>query len=89
MESGNILSCDGNSQFGYVTIEDDKVVCYTGESNNPTIHKFCNDEFVQAMKLLHLVNNELIQFEKDHGGLESNDISQEEILTRLVKESKK
>ena len=83
------MSCDGNDSFGYVKIEDDMVVCYTGKSNDPTVHKFCNDDIVQAVKLMHLVNNEIIQFKKDQGGLESNDISQEEILTRVVKESKK
>lgn len=46
------MSCDGNDSFGYVTIEDDMVVVYTGESNNPTVHKFCNDELIHAMKLL-------------------------------------
>ena len=49
------MSCDGNDSFGYVKIEDDMVVAYTGESNNPTVHKFCNDDIVQAVKLKKIV----------------------------------
>ena len=57
------MSCEGNSQFGYVKIEDDMVVCYTGESNNPTVHKFCNDDIVKAVKLFEIVK----RIEERHG----------------------
>jgi len=53
------MSCDGNDSFGYVKIEDDMVVAYTGESNNPTVHKFCNEEFVQAVKLLQIIKKRI------------------------------
>lgn len=65
------MSCDGNDSFGYVKIEDDMVVAYTGESNNPTIHKFCNEEFVQAVKLSQIINkrikeiNEILETKED------------------------
>lgn len=36
--------------FGYVEIKDGMVVCYTGDSRNPTIHKFENDEFLEWKK---------------------------------------
>lgn len=49
------MSCDGDSCFGYVEIKDGKVVCYTGKSNDPTVHSFCNDEIVQAVKLQRII----------------------------------
>ncbi len=52
------MSCSGDG-FGYVTIEDDKVVSYTGAPEDPEIHKFCNDEFVQGMKLLELTKKRI------------------------------
>ena len=60
------MSCDGNDSFGYVKIEDDMVVAYTGESNNPTVHKFCNEEFVQAVKLQELLKNRIEEIDKDN-----------------------
>jgi len=53
------MSCDGADQFGYVKIEEDRVVCYTGDPKNPTVHKFCNEEFVQAMKLQELIKKRI------------------------------
>ncbi len=49
------MSCDGTNGFGYVEIKDNKVIVHTGASNNPTIHEFCNDEFVQAVKLQRII----------------------------------
>lgn len=49
------MSCDGTNSFGYVKIVDDQVVCYTGKSNDPTVHKFCNDDIIQAVKLKKIV----------------------------------
>lgn len=41
--------------FGYVKIENGLVVCYTGDSRTPTVHKFENDEIVNSVKLQELV----------------------------------
>jgi len=49
------MSCDGTNGFGYIEVKDNKVIVHTGASNNPTIHEFCNDEFVHAVKLLREV----------------------------------
>lgn len=57
------MSCD-NSAFGYVEIKDHKVVSHTGDPANPTVHIFCNDEIVRAMKLLKLVTD---RFEGERG----------------------
>jgi len=93
------MSCDGNDSFGYVKIEDDMVVCYTGESNNPTVHKFCNDEFVQSVKLLELLkkqekelgdeldSHEDIDFGRDHGLWDME--KRFRLITELLEESKK
>ena len=59
------MSCDGASSFGYVKIEEDKVVCYTGDPSNPEVHKFCNDEFVQAMNLKRIIEARVKQLEKE------------------------
>ena len=56
------MSCDGENSFGYVTIEDGKVVSYTGAPEDPEIHKFCNDEIVQAVKLKELVEKRAGEF---------------------------
>lgn len=40
-------------QFGYVKIEDGMVVCYTGDPNNPTIHKFHNDDIVKGQEIVN------------------------------------
>ena len=53
------MSCDGNSQFGYVAIEDNQVVVYTGESNNPVVTKFCNDDLVQAMNIKTIIDKRI------------------------------
>ncbi len=93
------MSCDGDSQFGYVTIEDDKVVVYIGDSNKPEVHKFCNDDLVQAMKLLTLLRDkekelgdvldkhEDIDFGRDSGLWEME--KKFRLITELLEESKK
>jgi len=53
------MSCSGESNFGYVKIEGDKVVSYTGAPEDPEIHKFCNDEIVQAMRIKEFVENRI------------------------------
>ena len=58
------MSCDGTNGCGYVEIKDGKVVCYTGKSNDPTVHEFCNDDIVQAVKLQRIVK-ERAQAEND------------------------
>ncbi len=93
------MSCDGNDSFGYVKIEDDMVVAYTGESNNPTVHKFCNDDIVQAVKLQELMKNriELLTEERKiflktfkHGEVDTHIIDFKiEELEKLLEESKK
>lgn len=86
------MACDcGENGFGYVTIEDDMVVCYTGKSNNPTIHKFCNDEFVQAMKLKRLTDEKIDWLKKHGNGVHGQQESGEVIkhLEWLLSESKK
>jgi len=60
------MSCDGNSGFGYVEIKDGKVVCYTGESNNPTVHSFCNDDIVQAVKLQEIIKRRVQAESAEH-----------------------
>lgn len=50
--------------FGYVEIKDGMVVCYTGDSRTPTIHKFENADFVSALKLRELVKERIRQAEK-------------------------
>jgi len=67
------MSCDGENNFGYVTIEDDKVVAYTDDPKNPTVHKFCNDEFVQAMKLKELVEKRIKECETNSNGISMKD----------------
>lgn len=39
-----------SSQFGYVEIKNGQVICYTGDSQKPQIHRFDNDEIVNAVK---------------------------------------
>lgn len=58
------MSCSGDG-FGYITIEDDKVVSYTGAPEDPEIHKFCNDEIVQAVKLKKAIDTSIIALEKE------------------------
>lgn len=93
------MSCDGDSQFGYVTIEDDMVVAYTDDPKKPTIHKFCNEEFVHAVKLLEhlkkqekelgdkLDSHEDIDFARDNGLWEME--KKFRLITELLEESKK
>lgn len=75
------MSCDGNDQFGYVAIEDDKVVVYIGDSNNPEVHKFCNDDLVQAMKLLTLVKERFEGERKVYNDSESTPDMKEHSMT--------
>ncbi len=84
------MSCDGNDSFGYVKIEDDMVVAYTGESNNPTVHKFCNDGFVSSIKLKELVEKRLKECETNSNGISMKDEWVEyKFQMRLVPELKK
>ncbi len=94
------MSCDcGTNGFGYVKIEDDMVVCYTGESNNPTVNKFCNDDIVQAVRLFNsmkdlektlgdeLDSHEDIDFGRDNGLWEME--KKFRLITELLETSKK
>ncbi len=47
--------CDANG-FGYVKIEDDMVVTYTDDPSNPTVHKFCNEEIVEAVRIKKILD---------------------------------
>jgi len=59
------MSCDGENSFGYLKVEEDHVVSYTGDANRPTIHKFCDDEIVQAVKLKKAIEESIIELEKE------------------------
>ena len=90
------MSCNGESSFGYVTIEDDKVVVYIGDSNNPEVHKFCNDDLIQAMKLLDLTRNRIEELKNFNGLSEDYPFHKEygtkdlrEEFQKLMEESKK
>lgn len=88
------MSCDcGENSFGYVKIEDDMVVCYTGKSNDPTIHKFCNDEIVQAVKLKELLEKFYSDIEASNDVYPNNERwtgqELEDRLQELIEESKK
>lgn len=58
VEKGARMEMSENS-FGYVEIKDGKVVCYTGDSSNPTVHKFENDEIVSAGKLQKSIKDKI------------------------------
>lgn len=85
------MSCSGDSNFGYVAIEDDKVVSYTGAPEDPEIHKFCNDEIVQAVKLKGLIEGKIIWLKKYgeniHGSKETSEVIKH--LEWVLTESKK
>ena len=83
------MSCNGESNFGYVTIEDDKVVSYTGAPEDPEIHKFCNDEIVQAMRIKELVEKRLKECETNSNGISMDDWVEYKFQMRLVPELKK
>jgi len=85
------LSCSGENNFGYIEIKDDKVVSYTGSPEDPEIHKFCNDEFVQSMKLLNLVKTWKDEAEERlKGGMgDSADELDWFLLDKLLKETEK
>ncbi len=85
------MSCSGENGFGYVTIEDDKVVVYIGDSNKPEVHKFCNDDLIQAMKLLTLARKWKDEAEERlKGGMgDSADELDWFLLDKLLKETEK
>ncbi len=84
------MSCNGENNFGYVTIEDDKVVSYTGAPEDPEIHKFCNDDFVSAMKLKELVEKRFEECKTNSNGISMKDDWVEyKFQMRLVPELKK
>jgi len=47
--------------FGWVEVKDGMVVAHTGDSKNPTIHKFENDRIVNAMKLYRILEMRLVE----------------------------
>jgi hypothetical protein len=75
------MSCDGADSFGYVTIEDDMVVVYTDDPKNPTVHKFCNDELIHAMKLLTEVKERFEGERKVYNDSESTPDMKEHAMT--------
>lgn len=75
------MSCSGENNFGYVTIEDDMVVVYIGDSNNPEVHKFCNDELIHAMKLLTEVKERFEGEKKVYNDSESTADMKEHAMT--------
>ncbi len=78
------MSCSGENSFGYLEVTDDKVISYTGDRNRPEIHKFCNDEIVQAVKLKKAVEKWLDDSDvPNHGDWTFHN------LTKLLEESKK
>ncbi len=83
------MSCNGENNFGYVKIEGDKVVSYTGAPEDPEIHKFCNDEFVQAVKLKQLVEKRLEECKTNSNGISMNDWVEYKFQMRLVPELQK
>ena len=93
------MSCNGENNFGYVTIEDDKVVSYTGSPEDPETHKFCNDEIVQGVKLLHLINKKEKEWGDELDSHEDIDFGRDNslwelekkfrVITELLEESKK
>ncbi len=84
------MSCNGESNFGYVKIEGDKVVSYTGAPEDPEIHKFCNDEIVQAVKLKELVEKRFEECETNSNGISAkDDWGEYKFQMRLIPELKK
>ena len=45
--------------FGYITIEDDRIVVHTGSHKNETIRKFENEEIIKALKIVKLLNKRI------------------------------
>lgn len=64
--------------FGYVKIQDGLVCCYMGDSRNPNVHKFENDEIVNSVLMVRKLLGE--EFRK------SNDV---EALKKAILEDKK
>ncbi len=77
------MSCEGANSFGYVKIEDDMVVAYTGESNNPTVHKFCNEEFVQSVNLFGIVKKRIKEITEILDSHEDIDFAMDKSLGEL------
>ena len=59
------MSCNGENSFGYLKVEDDHVISYTGSPEDPEIHKFCSDEIVQAVKLKKAIETSITELEKE------------------------
>jgi len=84
------MSCNGESSFGYLKVEEDHVISYTGSPEDPEIHKFCSDEIVQAVKLKELVEKRLKECETNSNGISMKDDWVEyKFQMRLVPELKK
>jgi len=47
----------GDNQFGYVEIKDDRIISYTGASEDPEIHKFENSDIVNAVQLCEVLTH--------------------------------
>jgi len=73
------MSCDC-SAFGYVEIKDHKVVSHTGDPANPTVHTFCNDEIVKAVKLLKLVTDRFEAERKEYNDVNGNATIKEDCM---------
>jgi len=74
------MSCNGESSFGYLKVEEDHVVSYTGSPEDPEIHKF----------LKELVEKRLKECETNSNGISMKDDWVEyKFQMRLVPELKK
>lgn len=89
------MSCDGESSFGYLEVTKDKVISFTGDPNRPEIHKFCNDEIVQAVKLKKAIEESIatlekeIEYFKEHNQGHHHQETWIGLLKQLMEESKK
>ena len=89
------MSCNGENSFGYLEVTDDKVISYTGDRNRPEIHKFCNDEIVQAVKLKKAIETSITELEKEIKYFKEHEQGHHHqetwigLLNQLMKESKK
>ncbi len=73
------MSCD-NSAFGYVEIKDHKVVSHTGDPAKPTVHTFCNDEIVRAVKLLKLATKRFEEERAVYNNVKSSKFAKESAM---------
>lgn len=70
--------------FGWVEVKDGLVIAYTGNSNNPTVHKFENEKIVAAVELQKLIKDAI---DKKHGTWYNNGCRN--LLRSLIEESEK